>query len=77
MRHKGQKTMKEDLAQWVSLALKKAMTPSNIKAGFGCRGIWPVVNVAMTKIMDPSKEFIDKSLEVQINEIFKEDIPST
>jgi hypothetical protein len=77
MTHKGQKTMKEDLAQWVSLALKKAMTPSNIKVGFRCTGIWPLNNTAMTNKMCPSEGFIEKSLEVQINEILEEDVPSS
>jgi hypothetical protein len=76
MTHKGQKTMKEDLAQWVSLALKKAMTPSNIKAGFKHIGIWPLNNTAMINKMGPSEGFIEKSLEVQIKEILEEHVPS-
>ena len=31
IRNKGKGTTKEDLAQWMSLALKKTMTPANIK----------------------------------------------
>jgi hypothetical protein len=77
MIHKGQKTMKEDLVQWVSLALKKAMTPSNIRAGFRRTGIWPLNNTAMTNKIGPSEGFIEKSLDVQINEILEEDVSST
>ena len=68
-------TMKEDLAQWVSLALKKAMTPSNIKAGFKCIGIWPLDNTAMINKMGPSEGFIEKSLEVQIKRFYKSMYP--
>ena len=43
----GAKVRKEDLANWVSLALKRALTTSNIKAGFRGSGIWPLNFQAM------------------------------
>jgi hypothetical protein len=56
MTHKGQKTMKEDLAQWVSLALKKAMTPFNIRARFRRIGIWLLNNTTMTNKLAQVKD---------------------
>jgi hypothetical protein len=39
--NKGMGASKEDLAQWVSLALKKALTTTNLCKGFLAIGIWP------------------------------------
>ena len=33
---------KQDLCEWTSRALKAALTPNNIKAGFRSTGIWPL-----------------------------------
>ena len=41
MQRNGKRVDKEHLAQWASLALKKALTTSNIRAGFKGCGIWP------------------------------------
>lgn len=38
MENKGLKCRKEDLAQWASLGLKKAITPKNKRAGL--KAIW-------------------------------------
>jgi len=40
--NKGMGVSKEDLAQWVSLAFKKALTTTNICKGFLTIGIWPL-----------------------------------
>jgi hypothetical protein len=57
LRHKGKPAMKEDLAHWVSLVLRKALSPENIKKGFEATGIWPFNSQAMDLKMGPSKEF--------------------
>ncbi len=38
---------KEDLAQWVSFAFKKTLTPTNICKGFSANGIWHLNLYAM------------------------------
>ena len=43
----GNKTRKEDLAQWISLALTKGLTHKNIKFGFRAVGIQPLNMEAM------------------------------
>ena len=57
MQGKGNKVNKEHLAQWTFLALKKALTAPNIRAGFKGCGIWPLNFVAMKAKMGPSKAF--------------------
>ena len=54
--HKGVNARKEDLANWVSRGLKKALTPQNIRAGFRATGIWPLDATKMDKKMAPSEE---------------------
>ena len=39
IKNSGNKCKKEDLAQWASLALKKALTSKNILSGFRATGI--------------------------------------
>jgi hypothetical protein len=41
-RNMNQRTTKEILAQWVSLALKKVLTDKNIKKGFSATWIYPI-----------------------------------
>ena len=45
--NKGKGASKEDLAEWVSLGLKKALTVDKIQKGFACTGIWPLNPRAM------------------------------
>jgi hypothetical protein len=40
--NKDKYVKKEDLAQWVSLAFKKALTLRNVLRGFEMIGIWPL-----------------------------------
>jgi hypothetical protein len=40
--NKGKGVRKGDLAQWVSLALKKTLTSRNICEGFKITKIWPL-----------------------------------
>ena len=53
-----QAASKETLAQWVSLALKKALTLHNIQKGFSAIGIYPLNSQAMAKHLAPSEVFI-------------------
>ena len=57
LRNKGRGATKQVLAQWVSLALQKALSPSNIQAGFRATGIWPFNPSAVDKHMAPSLQF--------------------
>jgi hypothetical protein len=56
-RNMGSPAGKETLAQWVSLALKKALTSKNIKFGFAAAGIMPLNQKALDGQFGPSKAF--------------------
>ncbi|KAG0574625.1 hypothetical protein KC19_VG277500 [Ceratodon purpureus] len=47
----------EILAQWVSLALRRALTPSNIQAGFSATGIYPLNHRAVDKLFTPGEAY--------------------
>ena len=77
----GDKVKKEHLAQWTSLALKKALTAQNIKARFQGCGIWPLNFEAMKSKMGPSKGFHkhtsnESQDDIFIQEIWEEDLPT-
>ena len=57
VRNHGVKVRKEDLANWMSLVLKKALTIENIKAGF--KG--PLNFEAMQDKMGPSEGFLPRN----------------
>lgn len=70
---------KENLAQWVSLALKRAMTVEIIKRGFKVTGIWPLDANAMSAKMGPSEAYqshvedvTDAPSHLQVEEIQSE-----
>ena len=48
---------KQTLAQWSSLALRKALSSANIKAGFRATGIWPMDREAIQRHLQPSTIF--------------------
>ena len=48
---------KENLAQWVSLTLRRALTIQNIEKGFRVTRIWPWDDLAMVAKMGPSEVF--------------------
>ena len=54
-RNLDQPASKEILAQWVSLALRKALSPSNIQAGFRGAGIFPLDRNAPSGYIAPSE----------------------
>jgi hypothetical protein len=58
LHHKDQATQKEDLAQWVDLALKRAQSPLNIMKEFKGIGIWPSNSTAMDEKMEPARQFV-------------------
>jgi hypothetical protein len=55
--HMHQKATKEILADWVSLALKKALSEHNIKKGFMTAGIFPLDKTVVDSKLTPSKNF--------------------
>ena len=74
MNHKGNVPRKENFVQWVSLALKRAASPQNIKAWFRATGIWRFNPEKMKFKMQPSKGFRDIPLEFSNPEIMDEDV---
>ena len=58
----GRVAQKEDLAEWVSLALKKALTPQNIKEGFKATGIWLLNAQAVADKISPSQQFCEVTI---------------
>lgn len=60
----GASARKENLAQWVSLALRRALTVENIQHGFRACGIWPWDGTAMAGKMGPSEVFHHEADEV-------------
>jgi hypothetical protein len=57
LHHKCQGAQKEDLCQWVCLALNKALSPENIRKGFNKTGIYPLDDAAVTSKMGPAEQF--------------------
>ena len=73
IQHPTKKCNKKILAQWMSLALQKSLTPSNIKNGFKACGIWPLNYEAMNGKMGPSQVYPSEvALEVQVEEILEQ-----
>jgi hypothetical protein len=56
-RNMNEAASKDTLAQWVSLALKKALTENNIQKGFLATGIWPLNDHALDNMLAPSLSF--------------------
>ena len=57
----NQPATKQMLAHWVSLALRRALTPHNIKKGFSSTGILPFNRDAMNVHLGPSAAYEDSS----------------
>ena len=55
--NKNQAVGKQTLCEWTSKALKRALTPTNIRAGFRGAGIWPLDQEASKSSMLPSRGF--------------------
>jgi hypothetical protein len=62
LQNRGRAAQKEDLAEWVSLALERALTPRNIMQGFKGIGIWPLNHEAVVGKMGPFEQFHNISL---------------
>jgi hypothetical protein len=56
-RNMDEAASKETLAQWVSLALKKALTENNIQKGFLGTWIWPLNDHTVDNMLAPSLSF--------------------
>ena len=48
---------KQDLCEWTSQALRAALTPNNIKAGFRSTGIWLLDRTALREKMNTASGF--------------------
>jgi len=55
--HKGQKPVKEDLTQWVSCGLRRALSIENIVNGFSTTGFYPINARAMDSKMGLSEAY--------------------
>ena len=77
MQNNEGKVDKNTLAHWVDLALKKALSKSNIVAGFRATGIWPLNLERMEAKVGPSRSFQSTpSCKLIVEEIMEEDLPS-
>jgi hypothetical protein len=56
------------LAQWVSLALKKTLTPNNIQKGFETIGLWPL-NPNVMQDKHPFENFKDVQKPTNTNSV--------
>ena len=61
LRNKNLPVGKQTLCEWTSTALKRALTASNIRAGFRRAGIWPLDRDAAKIAMAPSTGFEEGS----------------
>ena len=66
--NKGKGTSKQTLAMWVSRGLERALTKSNIQAGFRTTGIYPLNPEAVDVHMGPVKQFTTPPTGVQQGE---------
>ena len=57
MKNRGRAACKEILAMWISLGLQRALTSSNIQAGFRGTGIWPLNSGMVEKYLGPTQPF--------------------
>jgi hypothetical protein len=62
LQNRGRPAQKEDLAEWVSLALERTLTANNIIQGFKGTGIWPLNLEALARKMGTSKQFKEVSI---------------
>ena len=67
-RNLNQPATKQTLAHWVSLALKRALTPHNIRSGFSSTGILPFNRDAMNVHLGPSATFDEQGLHQEDDE---------
>lgn len=63
---------KEDLSQWVSLALKKTLTPHNIRKGFKMTTIWSLILDAMASKIHTSKNFIKMQKPIDVMDVVED-----
>jgi hypothetical protein len=61
------------LAQWVSLVLKKALTPNNIQKGFEITSIWPL-NPNVMQGKHPFENFKNVQEPTNINSVVVDEL---
>ena len=77
MQNNEGKVDKNTLAHWMDLALKKALSKSNIVAGFRATWIWPLNLERIEAKVGPSRSFQSTpSCKLIVEEIMEEDLPS-
>ena len=77
LQNHGKKCEKEDLAQWASLAFKKALTKKNIGSGFRITGIWSLNPLAMQHRTGPNEPFqAEFSENDERDQILEEGLPT-
>ena len=64
----GKKVGKQELAQWVSLGLQKALTPRNIQSGFRAAGIQPLNKEAILGKMGAAELFDNSQFSREPNQ---------
>ena len=75
IQNNGRKMQKDTLAHCINLALKKALSSSNIMVGFRAIGIWPLNLDRMEAKMGPSKPYyFIPSKKLIVEEIMEGDI---
>jgi hypothetical protein len=74
LRYSQRPTQKEDLCQWVCLALQKALSPENIKKGFQKTGIWPLNPHVVDDKMGPSLAFVETFEDVDQSSGTEDDV---
>ena len=76
LKNEGAKCLKEDLAQWASLAFQKGLTKKNIGSGFRATGIWSFNPQAIIGRTRPSEAFRPHfSKEEERKRILEEGLP--
>jgi hypothetical protein len=66
--NKGRKVEKQDLCEWTSQALQKALSSKNIRSWFRKTSIWPLNAEAVRTQMLPSEGFQEGQEGFQPNE---------
>ena len=73
IQNKGQTARKEDLVEWMSKGLQKALTVTKITKGFTATGIWPLRPSAMDPYMQPSACYVEPVVQKEDNASDKEE----
>lgn len=72
--NKGIVPENEDFAYWVSMALKRALSPTNITRGFLATGIFPLNPRALDGKMDPNSIYSEAQPSHRLSSTNEEEI---